>query len=377
MPPMVQPAMVTDSPAGIQRDFLLVPGGRGRTVLADQAEDEASDTTVFSWADGGEAVGSPMRWGRTSARRADTGQGCFRMNLIPSFSRLSRRFGVSRCDRAMGCLRPCGAIPSKAGKGHRCRPSTTATPGLSCKYITNPRLRKEPDVAGPATTRVPTDEAPSSNPEFPFRGTPFVPPSDDGMGRCGALLRQARRCLDLVPRFGVRRILWLIRRRLASLDRRPGDLAGDDGLLRRFGLVRRLNRHVWCHWPEPGSLVWDDGSCNDRVSFLCLIDAFGVTGRNPGAWPGWRLLRRLGLFDGRGSKRVQCPGIEFAGGRQNSLFLKIPDRPTSSRPHETIDRSGVEAKLFESFLDVQHLIRLGTGHAGDAGQPEGKKDDEG
>ena len=38
---------------------------------------------------------------------------------------------------------------------------------------------------------------------------------------------------------------------------------------------------------------------------------------------------------------------------------------------------GVEAKLFESFLDVQHLIRLGTGHAGDAGQPEGKKDDEG
>ena len=58
--------------------------------------------------------------------------------------------------------------------------------GTLCKYITNPRLRKEPDVAGPATTRVPTDEAPSSNPEFPFRGTPFVPPSDDGMGRCGA-----------------------------------------------------------------------------------------------------------------------------------------------------------------------------------------------
>ena len=58
--------------------------------------------------------------------------------------------------------------------------------GTLCKYIHKPELRKEPDVAGSVTTRVPADGAPSSNPEFPFRGTPFVPPSDDGMGRCGA-----------------------------------------------------------------------------------------------------------------------------------------------------------------------------------------------
>ena len=107
------------------------------------------------------------------------------------------------------------------------------------------------------------------------------------------------------------------------------------------------------------------------------VDAFGVTGRNPGVWPGWRLLLRHGLFDGRGSECIQRPGIEFAGDRQNSLFLKIPDRPAGPRPHQAVDWSGIEAELFESFLDVQHLIRLRAGHVGDAGQPEGKKDDEG
>ena len=111
--------------------------------------------------------------------------------------------------------------------------------------------------------------------------------------------------------------------------------------------------------------------------FTYPVDALDVTGRAPGVRPGWWLLLRLGLFDGRGSECVQCPGIELAGDRQNSLFLKIPDRSASPRPHQAIDRPGIEAELFESFLDVQHLIRLRAGHAGDAGQPEGKKDDEG
>ncbi len=58
--------------------------------------------------------------------------------------------------------------------------------GALCKYITNPGLRKEPDAASSVSDRAPADETSSSNSGFPFRGAPFVPPWDDGMGRCDA-----------------------------------------------------------------------------------------------------------------------------------------------------------------------------------------------
>ena len=146
----------------------------------------------------------------------------------------------------------CGAVSSKAGKDHRCKPSTTANPALSANTLPtrdcgrNRMSRVRPPPGYRLTKHhLQTPNSPSEGlPSCRHRMTAWgvaAPPSS------GPPLPGSRPSIRGSSNLVADRCAW--RHRSAS-----GGLAG----MTAPATIRSRqapDRHVWCHWPEPGSLV--------------------------------------------------------------------------------------------------------------------------